>query len=152
MSQQNLEHVDADKICKDRYTQWINSKMSEGAADAEIELGKADLDVLRKKWNVPERNTIAVSKTDVAGLDDITFEGGSPAVRKEAGFENYDISNPNRAIKSSGKIPSATRHAEEVVANEFVEAVEKAGIKSEDVVGTLRIHQSNPSGSMSNLS
>ena len=32
---------------------------------------------------------------------------------------------PDRAIKSSGKIASATRHAEEDVANEFVEAVEK---------------------------
>ncbi len=41
---------------------------------------------------------------------------------------------------------SATRHCEEVVANEFVEAVEKAGLSYEYVVGTLKIHQSNPSG------
>lgn len=111
-----------------------------------IELGNTDLANLRKKWNVPETHTIAVGKTDVKGLEDFTFEGGSPRVRKEAGLPDLDVSNPNRPIKSSGKIPSATRHAEEGVANQFVESVEKAGIQPDDVVGTLRLHQSNPSG------
>ena len=74
------------------------------------------------------------------------FEGGSPAVRKAAGLQDIDIIYPYRPIKSSGKIPSATRHAEEVVANEFVKSVEKIGLKPENVVGTLRIHQSNPKG------
>ncbi|OPZ92154.1 MAG: hypothetical protein BWY74_01728 [Firmicutes bacterium ADurb.Bin419] len=89
-----------------------------GANKPEIELGKADLDALRKKWKVPETDTIAVGKTDVPVLEGISFEGGSPKVRAEAGFPNYDVSHPDRLIKSSGKIPSATRHAEEVVANE----------------------------------
>ncbi|MGM7722851.1 ribonuclease YeeF family protein [Metabacillus sp. Hm71] len=111
-----------------------------------IQLGKEDLDALRNKWNVPETHTIAVGKTDVKGLEDLNFEGGSPKVRKEAGLPDLDVSHPDRPIKSSGKIPSATRHAEEGVANQFVEAVEKARIKPEDVVGTLRLHQSNPSG------
>lgn len=70
----------------------------------------------------------------------------SPKVRKEAGLPDLDVSNPNRPIKSSGKIPSATRHAEKGVANQFVEAVEKLGIQPNDVVGTLKLHQSNPSG------
>ena len=39
-----------------------------------------------------------------------------------------------------------TRHAEEGVLNEFDAAVIKAGINSEDVIGTLKLHQSNPSG------
>ncbi|MGE7760399.1 hypothetical protein [Peribacillus sp. NPDC097895] len=30
-----------------------------------IEVGKVDLDELRKKWNVPETNTIAVGRTDI---------------------------------------------------------------------------------------
>ena len=132
-----------DKIAKQK--EMMDNGIT-GADKPEIELGKADLDALRKKWKVPETDTIAVGKTDVPGLEGISFEGGSPKVRTEAGFPNYDVSHPDRLIKSSGKIPSATRHAEEVVANEFVEAVEKAGIKSEDVIGTLRIHQSNPSG------
>ena len=53
---------------------------------------------------------------------------------------------PDRAIKNSGKIASATRHAEEDVANEFVEAVEKAGLSNEEVKGVLHLYQSNPSG------
>ncbi len=118
----------------------------EAGKATDLDIGKKDLDILRSKLGIPEKNTIAVAKTDVKGLKGMIFEGGSPAVRKDAGLPNYDVSNPNRAIKSSGKIPSATRHAEEVVANEFVEAVEKVGIESKDVVGMLRIHQSNPSG------
>ena len=109
--------------------------------DASIELKK-----LRVKWGVPETDTIAVGKTDVKGLEGITFEGGSPKVRKEAGLPDLNISNPDRPIQGSGKIASATRHAEEGVANEFVKAVKKAGLKPEKVSGILRLHQSNPKG------
>ena len=35
---------------------------------------------------------------------------------------------------------------EEDVANEFVEAVEKAGLSNEEVKGVLHLYQSNPSG------
>ena len=145
-SSANISYMDKYRKEQIESVDKVESGVFDGVDNPKITLGKADLDVLRKKWNVPERNTVAVGKTDVPELEGIIFEGGSPAVRKEAGLPNYDISNPNRAIKSSGKIPSATRHAEEVVANEFVEAVEKAGLKPEDVVGILRIHQSNPSG------
>ncbi len=34
INEENIEHVDADKICEDRYAQWIKGKMSEGTADA----------------------------------------------------------------------------------------------------------------------
>lgn len=122
------------------------SEADKGTGETKVQFGKEDLDALRKKWNVPETDTIAVGKTDVKGLEDFTFEGGSPKVRKEAGLPDLDVSNPDRPIKSSGKIPSATRHAEEGVANQFVEAVEQAGIKPEDVVGKLRLHQSNSAG------
>jgi hypothetical protein len=111
-----------------------------------LKAGKDELNSLRKKWNVPETDTIAVGKTDIKGLENLTFEGGSPKVRKEAGLPDLDNISPNRPIQSSGKLPSATRHAEEGVANQFVDAVEKAGIKPEDVTGTLKIHQSNTSG------
>lgn len=39
---------------------------------------------LRKKWNVPETNTIAIGKSDVRGLEGLIFEGGSPKVRKKS--------------------------------------------------------------------
>lgn len=36
-----------------------------GAAKAEIKLGKADLDAYRKEIGVPDRNTVAIGKTDI---------------------------------------------------------------------------------------
>ncbi|SFU79824.1 hypothetical protein, partial [Butyrivibrio sp. INlla21] len=115
-------------------------------ADEAIDIGKDDLDLLRKKLGVPETNTIAVGKTNVKGLENITFEGASPKVRQQAGIGDLDDVYPNRKIVSPGKIASTTRHAEEGVANEFVDAVENARLKPEEVVGTLKIHQSNPKG------
>jgi hypothetical protein len=110
------------------------------------QVGTADILALRQKWNIPDVETLAVAKTNVNGLEGYTFEGASPTVRDLAGLPRIEISAPNRPIKSSGKIPSATRHAEEDIANQFVYAVENAGIKPEDVNGTLVIHQSNPKG------
>lgn len=118
-----------------------------GAANkSKIDIGKTDIDELRKKWNVPETETVAVGKTDVKGLENLTFEGGSPKVRKEAGLPDLDEIMPNRNIKAPGNNPLFTRHAEEGVLNELDSAVIKAGIKPEDVAGTLKLHQSNPSG------
>ncbi|KOO44346.1 T7SS effector LXG polymorphic toxin [Priestia koreensis] len=113
---------------------------------SKIDIGKTDIDALRKKWNVPETETVAVGKTDVKGLEDLNFEGGSPKVRKEAGLPDLDEVMPDRNIKAPGTNPLFTRHAEEGVLNEFDSAVIKAGIKPEDVTGTLKLHQSNPSG------
>ncbi|WP_336883434.1 T7SS effector LXG polymorphic toxin [Priestia koreensis] len=113
---------------------------------SKIDIGKTDIDALRKKWNVPETETVAVGKTDVKGLEDLNFEGGSPKVRKEAGLPDLDEVMPDRNIKAPGTNPLFTRHAEEGVLNEFDSAVINAGIKPEDVTGTLKLHQSNPSG------
>lgn len=79
-------------------------------------------------------------------MENLTFEGGSPKVSKEAGLPDLDEVMPDRNIKSSRNNPLFTRHAEEVVLNEFDSAVIKTGIKPEDVSGTLKLHQSNPSG------
>ncbi|SHH87921.1 hypothetical protein [Virgibacillus chiguensis] len=114
--------------------------------ESKIDIGKADINALRKKWNVPETETVAVGKTDVKGLEDSNFEGGSPKVRKEAGLPDLDEVMPDRNIKAPGSNPLFTRHAEEGVLNEFDSAVINAGIKPEDVTGTLKLHQSNPSG------
>lgn len=99
-------------------------------------------------------NTISVGKTDVKGLEDLTFEGGSPEVRKEAGLPSLDTILPNREIRAlynhlkNPKLAQFTRHAEEGILNEFDSAVKKAGIEPEptEITGTLRIHQSNPRG------
>ncbi|GIP65687.1 hypothetical protein J32TS6_42420 [Virgibacillus pantothenticus] len=135
-------------------TQMVNRKNGGGervetkgaGKESKIDIGKTDIDALRKKWNVPETETVAVGKTDVKGLEDLNFEGGSPKVRKEAGLPDLDEVMPDRNIKAPGSNPLFTRHAEEGVLNEFDSAVIKAGIKPEDVTGTLKLHQSNPSG------
>lgn len=127
-------------------------QLAKGTGNSKIQLGKEDLDALRKKWNVPETNTIAVGKTDVKGLRDLAFEGGSPEVRKEAGLPSLDTILPNREIRApydhlkNPKLAQFTRHAEEGVLNEFDYAIKKAGIEPTEVTGTLRIHQSNPRG------
>ncbi|MDA2330694.1 hypothetical protein [Bacillus cereus] len=127
-------------------------QLAKGTGNSKIQLGKEDLDALRKKWNVPETNTIAVGKTDVKGLRDLAFEGGSPEVRKEAGLPSLDTILPNREIRApydhlkNPKLAQFTRHAEEGVLNEFDYAIKKAGIEPTEVTATLRIHQSNPRG------
>lgn len=113
---------------------------------SKIKVGKSDLDNLRNKWNVPETHTIAVGKTDVKGLENSVFEGGSPIVRQEAGVPDLDAIMPNRPIQAPRKSPQFTKHAEEGVINEFITLVKKKGLKPNDVKGTLSIHQSNPRG------
>ena len=111
-----------------------------------LEVNKKDLDILRRKLGVPETDTIAVGKTDVKGLEGVIFEGQSPKVRSEAGLPDLDEIWAGRNIKSPGNNPLFTRHAEEVLANDFDRAVMEAGTNPLDVNGVLKIHQSNPSG------
>lgn len=65
-------------------------------------------------------------------------KGGSPKVRKEAGLPDLDEVMPDREIKSPRLNARFTRHAEEDVANKFVEAVNKLSLDSEEVSGILR--------------
>uniref|UniRef100_UPI003F4912B4 ribonuclease YeeF family protein n=1 Tax=Niallia taxi TaxID=2499688 RepID=UPI003F4912B4 len=117
-----------------------------GVSRSAIKIGTEDISALRGKWNVPKTETVAVGKTDVEGLEDLTFVGGSPKVRKEAALPDLDEAMPNRNIKAPSNNPLFTRHAEEGVLNEFDAAVMQKGLNPEEVTGTLRLHQSNPSG------
>ena len=124
-------------------------RLNQAADDIDAPLlanGSDEIARLREQWNVPSKETIAVGKTDVKGLEDFTFEGASPGVRKEAGLPSLDEIMPNREIQAPRLNPLFTRHAEEDVANQFIEAVNRSGLKPEEVTGTLRIHQSNPTG------
>ena len=76
-----------------------------------------------------------MGKTNVKGLEDFTFEGQSPKVRNEAGVPDVDEIWAGRNIKSPSKNPLFTRHAEEVLANDFDRAVMEAGIDPQDVSG-----------------
>ena len=118
----------------------------EKSLNIELKIDKDDLTTVRTRLGVPKTETVAVGKTNVKGLEKITFEGQSPKVRKEAGLPDLDEVWRNRNIKATGQNPLFTRHAEEVLANSFDKAVIEAKIKPEDVRGVLKIHQSNPSG------
>ena len=122
------------------------SGRSSSVSRSSIKIGTEDISALREKWSVPKTETVAVGKTDVAGLEDLTFVGGSPKVRKEADLPDLDEAMPNRNIKAPSNNPLFTRHAEEGVLNEFDAAVMQKGLNPEEVTGTLRLHQSNPSG------
>ncbi|WP_207439893.1 ribonuclease YeeF family protein [Bacillus sp. SD075] len=148
----NYKHVTFDKTMIKDIVQKFSLKSDGGkglngtGSKSGINIGKEDLETLRKKLGVPETQTIAIGKTDVKGLEGKIFEGGSPKVRKEAGLPDLDIVMPNRPIKSPSSHPLSTRHAEEGVINEFILEVEKRGLKAEEVTGTLNLHQSNPKG------
>ena len=118
----------------------------EKSLNIELKIDKDDLTTVRTRLGVPKTETVAVGKTNVKGLEKITFEGQSPKVRKEAGLPDLDEVWRNRNIKAPGQNPLFTRHAEEVLANSFDKAVIEAKIKPEDVRRVLKIHQSNPSG------
>lgn len=97
--------------------------------------------------DVVNRDTVAIGVTDIEGLNESIFEGASPEIRKGAGLPAL---NPNRPIQApyNSNQPGTgqyTRHAEEGVLNEFIVALQSAGINN-DVKGTLYIHQSNASG------
>ena len=111
-----------------------------------IQASTEDLASLRNKWNVPETDTIAVGRTDIKGLQDILFEGGSPKVRQEAGLPSLDAEMPYRKIRAPYKNSLFVNHAEEGVINQFDNAVQKSGINPVDVEGSVYILQSNPKG------
>jgi hypothetical protein len=92
------------------------------------------------------RDTIAIGITNIKGLTDKIFEGASATVRRYAGMPNLNDIAPNRPIKSPRNLPLFTRHAEEDLANQFVYAVERAGLTPDEVVGILHILQSNSGG------
>jgi len=111
----------------------------------ELALGKAELDAFRQKIGVlaDDIHTIGVAKTDIPSLQNITFEGASPKVRKLAGLPDAT----DGPIKSPNPNPLFKKHAEEDIANQFVAAIEKTGLTQANLEArTLLMHISNPTG------
>ncbi|MDF2521142.1 MAG: ywqJ [Clostridia bacterium] len=115
-------------------------------------VGKADLDAYRGELGVFDIETAAVGRTTVKGMENLIFKGASPQVRKAAGLPSLDEVYPEREIRApyndarKPTLAQFTRHAEEGVIAEFEHNLKRLGIRSEDVKGTLYIHQSNPGG------
>jgi hypothetical protein len=114
---------------------------AEAPPAAPVRTSAADLAAYRSRINVPDTQTVAVGKTDIPGLRGATFEGASPKVLREAGLpqaEKGPIAAPN-------KNPLFTRHAEEMVANQFAKAVDARGLTAADLAGrTLDVRVSQP--------
>ena len=130
---------DAERGAETEYGEAVDKAASAGAS-----VGSAELDAFLAKYPQAEGiDTIAVAATDAPGLETVVFEAGSPAVRRAAGLppaEPGPISSPRLN-------PLFTLHAEEDVANQFVRAVDSAGLTPADLEGkTLAIHISNPTG------
>lgn len=96
-------------------------------------------DICVQNWG--DKNTIAVGKTDVSGLETTVFEGASPNVRQKAELDDLDIAMPDREIRSPSSNPIDNRHAEEEIINKFDISVKNSGLENENVAGTC-IHTS----------
>lgn len=110
-----------------------------------IEIGSADIAALRTRYPGvgARRHTVAVSRTDVPGLEGTILEGGSPVVRREAGLPPTE----HGPVESPSGVAFERHHAEQDIANQFIAAVESRGITAAELEGrTLAIHISNPRG------
>ncbi len=107
-----------------------------------------DLASIRSRHNLSDRNTVAASRTDIAGLEDQLFEGLSPALRREAGLESLDdLYGIDRPIRSPNPNPIASRHAEEDVLNALAKQIDDLGLTEAQLNGrTVNVHISNPKG------
>jgi hypothetical protein len=111
-------------------------------AVAEPSVGPSHIDEFRARINVPTLDTVAVGRTNVPGLEGITFEGASPQVWKKAG---RPIPPPGK-YESPSPLARDRRHAEGGIFNRFDQEVWERGLRPSDVEGKLVIHVSNPQG------
>ena len=108
---------------------------------------RTDLIALRDAIGRIEGDTIAVARTNIKGLDDMLFVGGSPSMLKNAKSDFIYKASPNSPVYTPPNLQfRAHDHAEQVVINNFIHAVEKRGLKNDEVNGILEIHQSNSAG------
>ena len=105
---------------------------------AEPVVSTADIDAFRAKIGVPDANTVGVARTNVPALENETFEGASIIPRRQ-GEMGPTTEGP---IESPNAHPLSKDHAEQDIANQFIAAVDKAGLKPADLDGkelTMRI-------------
>ncbi|HLH91287.1 MAG TPA: hypothetical protein VKX28_22770 [Xanthobacteraceae bacterium] len=110
---------------------------------AGLTVGRSELEDFRARIGVPTRETVAVARTNVPGLEGWTGGGGSSLV-----YDKARLSRPMpHPVRSPSRSPRYQGHAEEDVINQFIEEVEKRGLQPSDLYGRkLVIHISNPRG------
>ncbi|MDE6896868.1 MAG: RHS repeat-associated core domain-containing protein, partial [Lachnospiraceae bacterium] len=110
-------------------------------------VGLEDIQYARENIMRSEKDTIAVGKTDVEGLESQQpFIGGSRQVRRDAGLDSLDVAMPDRDIRAPYKSALFTNHAEEDVLSQFDKAVLELGKDPATISGNLVIAQSHPKG------
>lgn len=127
---------------------------------ARVEVGPDDIAAMRARYpNLhPDRDTVAVARTDVPGMEAELFEGGSPAVRRDAmrgdrpgrapgGGRDPEPGLPEPElgpVESPSPSAQFRQHAEEDLANRFIARVREFGLTEAQLEGrTLAIHISN---------
>ena len=107
-----------------------------------------DLAEIRTRHGLSGRDTVAAARTDILGLQGQTFEGLSPALRREGGLQSLDdLYGANRPIKSPNPNPIASRHAEEDIFNGIAQKIDNSGLTAVQLKGhTVHIHISNAGG------
>lgn len=95
-----------------------------------------------------DRDTVAAAKTDIPELQGQTFEGLSPALRREGGLQSLDdLYGVNRPIRSPNPNPIASRHAEEDIFNGLARQIDESGLSTVQLEGhTVNVHISNAGG------
>ena len=140
----------------------MKAKSCTGKTDDDCLVSDKDIEDLRKKLNYPKeshgnlKETVAVGRCNISGLEELTFEGAAPQVinaanklraKSEPEFKHLNELYPDREMKSEYTNVRATRHTEEMVMVEFEYRLQKAGYTDPTkVTGDLYIRQSNPSG------
>lgn len=107
-----------------------------------------DLADIRTRHGLSGRDTVAAARTDIPGLRGQTFEGLSPALRREGGLQSLDeLYGTNRPIKSPNPNPIASRHAEEDIFNRIAQQIDSSGLTAAQLNGrTVNVHISNAGG------
>lgn len=121
-------------------------------------ISDSDIDNLRNQLGLkPDlmgnyKETVAVGRCNIPGLENEMFTGASVIPRREAGLADLDEVFPDRSIvapvdyKNNSALVQQAKHAEENVMAEFETALKKAGIRPEEARADFYIMQSNPNG------
>jgi len=133
----------------DARVQWVSLNFSADLdAPNRTAANADDLANIRTRYGISDANTVAAGRSDIPGLEGQTFEGLSPALRREAGLDSLDdLYGANRPIRSPNPNPIASRHAEEDILNGFARQIDDAGLSAAQLNGrTVNIHISNSGG------
>ena len=107
-----------------------------------------DLAEIRARYGLSDANTVGAARTDIPGLEGVTFEGISPTLRNDAELPSLDeLYGVDRPIQSPRTNDLFTRHAEEDIFNGLVREIDKSGLTASQLNGrTVSIHISNQTG------